>query len=375
MISFWEKETLQEWDYIIVGSGIVGLSAAINIKERDLSAKVLILERGTFPSGASTKNAGFACFGSLTELIADIKKMGEEKCLNLVIQRWEGLQKLRSRLSDTIMDFQQNGGYELITEKEIECLRYLDSINQLLFPYFKKNVFGENKKLVSQFGFSQKHIKTVISNPLEAQLHSGKMIYALILQATKMGISIFTGTSVEDYKIQNNSVTLNVSSQIQNLSLIGSKVAFCTSAFTKKILKDIDIVPGRGMILITKPIQNLKIKGTFHIDEGYFYFRNIDERVLLGGGRNLDFITETTTEFGINSFILEKLTQILTEIIIPDEKFEIDQVWSGIMAFGSEKEPIIKKIEQNIVVGARLSGIGVAIGSLVAEKVADLLLE
>ncbi|MDI9355887.1 MAG: FAD-dependent oxidoreductase [Chitinophagaceae bacterium] len=375
MLSFWEKDTLQEWDYIIVGSGIVGLNTAINIKEKHPLSKILILERGIFPLGASTKNAGFACFGSVTELLSDIKKMGEEKCLNLVIARWEGLQKLRSRVADNTMDFQQNGGYELITEKEIGCLHSLDYINQLLFPYFKTNVFTENKAFISHFGFSQKHIKTIIANPLEAQLHSGKMMYTLVSKATKMGISIFTGASVTDYTVQNNRVLLNITSQIQTLSLIAHKVAFCTNAFTKKIFKDIDIVPGRGIVLITKPIQNLKTKGTFHIDEGYFYFRNVEDRILLGGGRNMDFETETTTEFGINAFILKKLTQLLTEIIIPENTFEIEQVWSGIMAFGSEKEPIIKKIEENIVVGARLSGMGVAIGSLVAEKVSNLLLE
>ena len=51
-------------------------------------------------------------------------------------------------------------------------------------------------------------------------------------------------------------------------------------------------------MLITKPIKNLHIKGTFHLDKGYYYFRNIDDRILFGGGRNLDFKTEETTEFG-----------------------------------------------------------------------------
>jgi len=43
---------------------------------------LLILERGPFSSGASTKNAGFACFSSLTEVLDDIKIVGKEKTLN-----------------------------------------------------------------------------------------------------------------------------------------------------------------------------------------------------------------------------------------------------------------------------------------------------
>jgi hypothetical protein len=33
----------------------------------------------------------------------------------------------------------------------------------------------------------------------------------------------------------------------------------------------------------------------FHLEKGYYYFRNINDRILLGGGRNLDFEGETTT--------------------------------------------------------------------------------
>ena len=64
-LSFWEKESfLNRSDYVIIGSGIVGLSAALHLKQREKGKKVTVLERGILPSGASTKNAGFACIGS-----------------------------------------------------------------------------------------------------------------------------------------------------------------------------------------------------------------------------------------------------------------------------------------------------------------------
>ena len=66
MLSYWEKQSLLQYDHIVLGSGIVGLSAAISLKERQPQARVLVLERALLPTGASTKNAGFACIGSLT---------------------------------------------------------------------------------------------------------------------------------------------------------------------------------------------------------------------------------------------------------------------------------------------------------------------
>jgi gamma-glutamylputrescine oxidase len=77
-LSYWEiDQYYKTFDVVIVGSGIVGLSAAISIREKQKNASVLILEKGFLPSGASTKNAGFACFGSPSELLDDLSKMPE----------------------------------------------------------------------------------------------------------------------------------------------------------------------------------------------------------------------------------------------------------------------------------------------------------
>ena len=63
--SYWEyKEWFAHNDFVIVGSGIVGLNCALQLKTRFPKSSVLILEKGLLPQGASTKNAGFACFGS-----------------------------------------------------------------------------------------------------------------------------------------------------------------------------------------------------------------------------------------------------------------------------------------------------------------------
>jgi gamma-glutamylputrescine oxidase len=51
---------------------------AYHLLKDDPKNKIIILERGIFSSGASTKNAGFAIFGSLTEILDDIKTMGKE---------------------------------------------------------------------------------------------------------------------------------------------------------------------------------------------------------------------------------------------------------------------------------------------------------
>ena len=113
-LSFWEKESFfKNIDVAIIGSGIVGLSAALTIKEKTPSVRVVIFERGALPEGASTRNAGFACFGSITELLDDLETHSEDEVFALVEKRYKGLLKLRQRLGDKNLDYKEWGGYEI----------------------------------------------------------------------------------------------------------------------------------------------------------------------------------------------------------------------------------------------------------------------
>ena len=136
---------------------------------------------------------------------------------------------------------------------------------------------------------------------------------------------------------------------------------------------DENIVPARAQVLVTKPIDNLKVKGTFQLDQGYYYFRNIDQRILIGGGRNLDFKSESTIEFGQTSIVQSKLEDLLKNTIIPNMNFEIDYSWSGIMGIGNKKKPILKQLSNNVSCGVRLGGMGVAIGASVGRDLAYLI--
>ncbi|MBQ0787654.1 MAG: FAD-dependent oxidoreductase, partial [Oceanihabitans sp.] len=146
-VSYWEIKTwLSNMDYTIVGSGIVGLNCALHLKEKFPKAKILILEKGILPQGASTKNAGFSCFGSLSEILDDLNTHTEQEVIALVKKRVNVLQLLRNTLGDKTMNYQQLGGYELFTKQDTslfqECLSKKEEINKLLKPIFNADVFS-----------------------------------------------------------------------------------------------------------------------------------------------------------------------------------------------------------------------------------------
>ena len=124
-----------------------------------------------------------------------------------------------------------------------------------------------------------------------------------------------------------------------------------------------------------QPELPLRVSGTFHYDEGYYYFRDYYGKLIFGGGRNVDIEAEQTDVFGINEDIKSKLIADVEEIILPNQAYTIEDIWSGIMAFGQNKAPIIEKISENLVIGVRLGGMGVAIGSLVGEELTNMLLD
>jgi gamma-glutamylputrescine oxidase len=369
--SYWEiKNYFSLFDLIIVGSGIVGLSTAISFKEKNKKARVLVLEKGILPSGASTKNAGFACFGSPSELLDDLCKMPEETVWKTVEMRWNGLQILRKRLGEKNIGLMLQGGFELFDNKtdHKECYDKINYLNKMVSDTIGlKNTYKDVSSSVKQFG----KIKGVIRNKFEGQLDTGLMMNNLIAMAVRNGIVILNGIAVSRINDSKNRVELDSNAGIFK----GKKVIVATNGFAKELLKIKDVQPARAQVLITKPIKNLKIKGTFHYSKGYYYFRNIDDRILFGGGRNLDFKGETTTKIEVNNNIQNHLDRLLKEIILPGKAHEIEHRWSGIMGVGSEKKPIIQFVTNNVMAAVRMGGMGIAIGSLVGKIAADKISE
>ncbi|HTD40492.1 MAG TPA: FAD-dependent oxidoreductase [Mucilaginibacter sp.] len=373
--SYWERTAfIDQTDVIIIGSGIVGLSAALHLKKHQPGLKVTVLERGFLPSGASTKNAGFACFGSLSEQISYLKRSSEEEVLRLVDYKWRGLQRLRENLGDANIDFLQYGGYELFMDNEAalaeESLDHLTYFNNLLKQVIgNADIYAVADAKIAEFGFNK--VKRMIFTPYEGQIHTGKMMRTLLNKVYNLGVLVLNQCNVESIDQEGGYIRLKTS----NGDLKTSKVILATNAFAAQLYPGLDVVPGRGQVLVTKPVPGLKIKGTFHFNEGYYYFRNIDGRVLFGGGRNIDFKKEQTWDFGHTEQVKDQLIQYLNEIILPNQNAEIDYWWSGIMGFGEEISPIIKEVQPNVFCAVRCNGMGVAMGSLVGKEVAELALK
>ncbi|TAE78321.1 MAG: FAD-binding oxidoreductase, partial [Bacteroidetes bacterium] len=294
MLSFWEHNSFIHYDYIVIGGGITGLSTACALKEKNPKAHILLLEKGVLPSGASTKNAGFACIGSYTEKWADYQRLGESAFLKLIEDRWLGLYLLRKRLGDEHIDFINHGGFELLLNERAFVEEQIQTLNNLLLPLFKKQVFYVTPQFIPQFGFNADMVHQLVFNPFEGQINSGKMMNTLLNYAGILQIRVITGANVTNITPVGNGVEVHCTQATESITFKADQTAICTNAFTNQFLPNEEITPGRGQVLCTSPITDLKFKGIFQFDEGYYYFRNLGNRVIFGGGRNMDVAAETT---------------------------------------------------------------------------------
>jgi gamma-glutamylputrescine oxidase len=376
MLSYWEKKSFFEnIDVAIIGSGIVGLNAAIRLKELDKNLRVVVIERGFLPYGASTRNAGFACFGSISELLDDLKSSSENDVFALVERRFKGLERLRSRVGDKALRYEEYGGFEIFKadEKTVfdECEAHLDYFNQNVFSITKQQNTYQilDEKKIQSFDFQG--ISDVVHNVSEGQIDTGEMMKNLLQIAKNKGVDIINGLTLKSIETQSDEVLLHA----DNWFFTAKKVLVCTNGFARQLMPELEVTAARNQVIITKPIENLHLKGCFHYDRGYFYFRNIDNRILLGGGRNLDYETEATSDFGMTSLIQNALKNLLETVILPQRKVEIDMAWSGILGLGNVKKPIIEMVNPRVGVAVRMGGMGVAIGSLVGEDGAEMIVK
>jgi gamma-glutamylputrescine oxidase len=372
-LSIWEKESFfPHQDIIIVGAGLMGLWTALELKKQDKGLRIAIIERSPVPLGASTRNAGFACFGSPTELLHNADTMGIDAMLQVVEMRYRGIEKIRSHFSAEQIGFDPCGGYECINRdyRHWDILaEKINWLNQLLQPITgTASIFQRVDERLPGLGL--RNFDALVENTTEAALHSGELVAALMQKVREAGVQVLMGLELANWSEQASNIRLETA---QHISVITERLLFCTNGFSGLLLPQLDMEPARGQVIVTSPIPGLAMKGAFHFNEGFYYWRNLGDRVLLGGARNNAVDAERTTELAGSEPIRQALEAFLAEHLDGRYRYTIDHHWSGIMAFTGSRRPVVEKISARVYASIACNGMGVALTPVVAEQAAALL--
>jgi len=339
------------------------------LKETNPQCDVLVIERAPIPRGASTRNAGFACFGGPTELLADIDAYGVESTLATVKERYSGIRALEVNYAGRNIGWQKNGGYEVIDEEPKAALvrERLPELNAML-----AEVTGVQETWTYTANpFS--NTKDCLRNGFEAQLHPGKLVALLLGDCHRAGIRFLFGCEVD--KVGGAAGAIIIEGAGWG-SIVAKQALVTVNAFARKLLPvdfPENIRPVRNQILLSKPLSGFKLRGCYHYHEGYVYFRNVGaDRLLIGGARHLAGASSETDTFGPNgvpeAYLLEKLNQWLPGQRWANEDFPVR--WSGIIAQGDGKSPVLRYSSDGILIAGRLAGMGVALSAALAQRAA-----
>lgn len=364
-LSWWEREGLNRHaDFGIVGGGITGLSAAYFLKTRVPTARVVVLEKGARPEGATVRSAGFACFGSISELVSDVRSMGEAEAYTLAGERFKGLSLLREIHGDEALEFQACGGIEVFFKEDkengVELLAQLETVNRNLkdISGIPGTVFREmNTSELSRLNFNQ--LELGIINGLEGALHPQKLWNSLLGKCLALGIEYRAG--IEVHHIDSGILAGN------DFSLPCGQILIANNAFAQRWFPD-EIKPARAQVWMSEPLSHPFPPGTFHHHEGFNYFRGHGGRLLLGGGRHIHPEAETT----FSTETTEEIEQYLIEDILPrlfnGQPPKMVLNWAGTMGIGNTKQPKYGEWKPGVWTAVRMGGMGIALGTKAGQQ-------
>ncbi|MFK8055163.1 MAG: NAD(P)/FAD-dependent oxidoreductase [Saprospiraceae bacterium] len=376
--SYWEQDIwYKAYDVVIVGGGLVGLQTAQFLSAANPKLRLAVIDRQFPPLGASTRNAGFACVGSLGELADDVEAIGLEATIDLVARRCEGLRLLRETLGDSTLQYEGVPNVELFRAGEEEVLakvlgpshggaeNLLQKVNSALASKLKLEAGPYQLHGPGKMG-SGMNYQASITNGLEGQLHPGKMVKALYKLCISRGVSCFSESVIEvnpDGVVVESGRTFNA-----------KEVVVATNGFTQRLLPS-SIKPALNQVIVTAPVDGLAWKAPIHLEQGYGYLRRIGDRVLVGGFRNHFKESSETDEFQLDSDLGAHLRAVLVSVLPTDACPRIEYEWSGVLGLGTTRMPHVQRLPSGLVIAAGLGGMGVALGSLLGKEAAQMILQ
>ncbi len=367
--SFWEWDwELKDSDASIIGAGFTGLQTAIALKSSNPSLRVHVYDQLVWQRLASTRNAGFACFGSITELMDDASKMEEQACVDLVAARAEGIKGLLELHTPEDIAYQACGGYELIDHAHMSkasLIQEIEKWNALLKDVVGAAVYELKDRIGGGINTEGKY---VVYNTGEGLLNPAYLMAALRAKAMTLGVHLMEGLSIEHYARVGDQWHVTTSKGTHTCR----QLVLCTNAMAANMpeLKH-EIDPGRNTIILSQPMADFDWIGAIHMEKGYLYARNLGNRFLIGGGRHWDFEGEKSLEEIAQPMIIERLKMYAEQLL--NRSISIDFQWSGFMGLGSTKKPIIRKLDDNLYCGVRLGGMGVALAYAVGRELTELM--
>ena len=359
----------EECEWLIVGAGYTGLSAARKLSELHPNQKIIIVDAQLAGEGASGRNSGYLVDTTLNDGFTSNKDLYNYKKKTDIYQLGINVVKKFIKEHQVDCDWNEAGKYFASSKKEDKkiLINFSNTLSKLGFEY---NLF-DKKELSKKLGTS--FYDTALYTKGGILLHPGKLVRAMIDTLSK-NIDLYEQSQLLEWKKDDGKIYC----KFKKNNIITKKIIFCTNGFLKSLgIKKNYNFPITLTASMTRPLSDAEFKSIGEPKEwGVLPVRPMgatvrmtrDRRVLI---RNT---AEVYNSFKMSDEVLKKrsLNQkygIKKRFpILPDNI--IESSWSGIVSRTRNSSQIFEKIENDIFVAGSYNGSGIGVGTLFGEQIA-----
>ncbi|MBC7421518.1 MAG: FAD-binding oxidoreductase [Bdellovibrio sp.] len=360
-ISYWldeSKTNSKNFDAVIIGAGIAGLSTAYWLEKKDPTLNIAIVDKHSLGFGASGRNAGFITCGSAEHFNKLNQQFGFEKAIEI----WKFSEQNRELLKSEIMqddvstvDYLSTGSCT-VAASENDWTRYHTIFADMQRAKIDVELIDE-KYLASQYGV--RNFQGAIQYKHDGVIHPVKLLKKIKSRLNKT--TFLLGEEVFSVKSENGSSLVRT----QHHQLNAKKVFVCLNGFASMLLPELKnhVKPQRGQIVVTEALPAF-VKGPCYLTKHLCYFRQLPTgELLVGGFRNHDIEAENTALDETTDKIQKALTEFTQSYFQSTTNVKINYRWSGIMGFTNDGQMIIgaHPSKQGVYLMAGCSGHGMGL--------------
>ena len=359
----------EQCDWLIIGAGYTGLSAARKLGQLHPSKKIILVDAQLAGEGASGRNSGYLVDTTLNDGFTSNKELKNYKKKSNIYNL--GIEAVKKFIKEYQVDCDWNEGGKYFASSKIEDKKVLVNFSKTLSKLkFKHNLlFNEDlaKKLGTNFYNIALHTKGGIL------LHPGKLVRAMI-DALPNNVELYENSLLLEWKKHKNMISCN----FKNGKINTKKIIFATNGFLKSLgIKKNYNFPVTLTASMTRPLTNEEFKTMGEPKEwGVLPVRPMGATIRMTKDRRI--LIRNTAELH-NPFKMSKSNidkRSIKQKIGIKKRFPhlpnniIQTTWSGIVSRTRNSSQIFEEIDKNIFVAGCYNGSGIGVGTLFGEQIA-----
>ena len=356
-------------DYLIIGAGFTGLSAARKLGELNKNKKIVMVDSQLAGEGASSRNSGYLVDTTLNDGFTSDKDLNNYKKKSHIYNLGINVIKKFIETYQVDCDWNECGKFFASSDlrDEKKALNFSNLLTQLNFE--NKILYQDDLKKRLGTNFYKIGIYTkggVLLNP-------GKLVRSMI-NALPDNVSLYENSTLLKWSIKNSKVNC----EFEKYQIVSEKIIFCTNGFLSSLgVKKRYSFPITLTASMTRPLNDQEFKSIGEPKEwGVLPIKPMGATVRLTKDKRI-LIRNTAELRNPSSMSKEDLnTRAKIHLIGIKKRFPslpddiISSSWSGIVCRSGNSSQIFEKIDKNIFVAGCYNGSGIGVGTLFGEQIA-----